>query len=336
MRAAFASTTVRVGECAMKRLRLAGLCLVALLLFLSAEACAAAPQPAKAKHTVAKRSTTVTQVAALRLTRGLHTAGLGAVLGYTNTDCGSGGSQIGGLVGGAFLAVSTWKFNSSGTAHSNERLSFVTPTKLRAIDVGPEAVVSASADGGHIAVVPLATASMGPDYCEVTPSTSVDIYSKHGAPPRQIATGPSGGVAISGKRLVVLTRPCFAGSPSCPANPPPPKLAVYDWPTGALVHTWPVVGAASVLGLHQEAHVQAYGHLVFYSVYRGSADGDELLHLLDLSTGKDVVVATVKGYGDNREWAIGPHGLVYVLNGGGGNPPKLVFVSMTKLLDLTR
>lgn len=258
---------------------------------------------------------------------------LRSVLGFTNTDCGSGASQIAGLVSsGASLAVSTWKYNSNGTEHSNERLNIVTPTKLRPIAFGPAAVSSAAADADHIAVVPLESATMGPDYCEVSPSTSVDVFAWHRSTPYKIATGPSASVAISGKRLFVLTPPCFAGSPSCPSNPPPPQLDVYDWSTGALTHTWPAVGASAHLGPRQVGHVQAYGRLVLYSVYRKYIGGDEVLHLLDLETGRDLTIATVRGYGDDRAWAIGPRGLVYVDNARGKG--KLVFVAMAKLRAL--
>jgi hypothetical protein len=249
------------------------------------------------------------------------------VLGYTNTDCVSGGSQIAGLVGsGTLLAVSTWKWDSDGIVATNRRLNLVTPAGLRPIATGPSAVVSASADGGHIAVVPLRTASMGPDYCEVTPATSIGIYSVNGTLLQRIVPGGQfGEVALGGKQLVVQI-------PS-----PTPELKVYDWTTGALVHTWPVLEAATRAGPHQEGHVQVHGRLALYSVYSRYVGGGEKLHVLDLATGKDAVVALVKGFGANREWAIGSRGLVYVVNRGISehSPGKLVFVPMPRLLALT-
>jgi len=78
---------------------------------------------------------------------------------YTNPPDGqpegglSTGSWIAGVVGsGKVLAVSTWK--SKDSVPSSERLSLVTPTGLRAIATGAGAVVSSSADRGHIAVFP--------------------------------------------------------------------------------------------------------------------------------------------------------------------------------------
>jgi hypothetical protein len=240
------------------------------------------------------------------------------VLGYNNTDCGLGASQIAGLVGsGTFLAVSTWKWDKDGIVATNRRLNRVTPTGLRPIATGPGAIVSASSDGSHVAVVPLRSAVMGPQYCETTGPASASVYSVNGKLLRRIATGPLTEVALGGMRLVVLT--------------PSPKLSldVYDWTTGALVHSWPVARAES-----NAAHVQIEGRLVAYSVYvRRTA---ERLHLLNVTTGKDVVVATANGIRDLHTWAIGPRGLVYVVNRGTSphSHGKLVFVPMARLLPL--
>ena len=116
--------------------------------------------------------------------------------------------------------------------------------------------------------------------------------------------------------------------------PPVPTLEIYDWTTGALVHTWPVQGAASVPGPKQAAHVEAYGGLVLYSVYSQYVGGNETLHVLDPATGTDAVVGTVKGFGSNREWTIGSHGLVYVRNSPANSVTghgKLMFVPTAKL-----
>jgi hypothetical protein len=166
---------------------------------------------------------------------------------------------------------------------------------------------------------------MEPGYCVVaTKSNSVVIRSASGELLRQIAISPSGEIALSGTRLVAAI-----GSPT-------PALAVYDSMTGELQHTWPFVGAASVPGPHQEGHVQVYGRLAMYSVYTQYVGGFEKLHLLDLNTGKDVVVTIVKGFGDNREWAIGSRGLVYVVNYGRPAHGKLVFVPMATLLAMLK
>jgi hypothetical protein len=110
---------------------------------------------------------------------------------------------------------------------------------------------------------------------------------------------------------------------------------VYDWRTGALEHTWPAQGATTATsGPNQVGHIEAYGGLVLYSVYRQYVGGDETLHVLDPATGKDAVVGTIKAFGANREWAIGSRGLVYAVNSrpnstvGAG---RIVFVSTAKL-----
>lgn len=247
-----------------------------------------------------------------------------AVLGATNTYCGSGGSQIGGLVGSrTFMAVSTWKWDYRGLAVAHRRLNLVTPTDLRTIATGPSAVASVAADGDHIAVVPLPSASAGPDYCEVTPATTVGVYSVSGKLLRQIDTGPVVDVALKGNDLVVLT------------PPPGASIEVYDWTTGSLLHTWPAVGTSSKgSGPNQPAHVRAYGRLVLYSVYSRYTGRNETLHLLDLTSGKDVVVATVKGFGNLRAWTIGARGLVYVVNHGHRPLGSLVFVPTVNLRRL--
>jgi hypothetical protein len=260
----------------------------------------------------------------------LYTARIGgpahrlrAVLGSRDTDCGVGGSQIAGLVGsGNVMAVSSWKWDYDGIAVAHRRLSLVTATGLRTIATGPSAVGSAAASGGHIAVVPLRSASMGPDYCEVTPATTVAVYSVGGTLLHQVETGPVKEIALSGSRLVALF-------PS-----PAPALRVYDWTTGVLVRSWPIVGAATRGGQHQVGNVQAYGRFILYSVFARYVGGTETLHLLDTASGKDVTIATVKGFGDLRAWTIASRGLVYVVNHGHRPLGSLVFVPMANVLRL--
>jgi hypothetical protein len=85
-------------------------------------------------------------------------------------------------------------------------------------------------------------------------------------------------------------------------------------------------------GPHQVADVKAYGNLVLYSVYTGFVEGNQRLHVLDPATGKDAVVARVKGIGDLRLWAIGSRGLVYALDSFSRG--KLEFVPAAKLESL--
>lgn len=240
------------------------------------------------------------------------------VLGYTDLGCGPSGSQISGLVGaGTFLAVSTWQGHTGGMDATNRRLNLVTPTRLRPIATGPGAVVSGAAADGRIAVVPLPARTPQPEgYCDLTPPTSVSIRSADGRRLRRVATGPVGAVALSGKLLVAVT----------PA--PSPSFEVYDWTTSALLHTWPV----------PSRRLENFGvsrRLAVYSVV--AARGAKQLHVLDLRTGKDVLLAARLGPLFYRDLAVGRRGLVYVANSGASSRShgKLVFVPMPRLLRLT-
>jgi hypothetical protein len=256
----------------------------------------------------------------------LYTATIGGsahrlrrVLGYTDMGCGPTGSQISGLVGsGSLLAVSTWQGQTGGADATNRRLNLITPTRLRPIATGPGAVVSGAAAGKHIAVVPLPTRTPQPEgYCDLTPPTSVSIRSAGGKLLRRVATGPVGNVALSGKLLVAVT------------PVPSPSFEVYDWTTGALLHTWPVPS-------RRFDDFGVSGRLAVYSVFGTYNGGPATLHVLDLTTGKDAVVAaSLNGF--YRDLAVGRLGLVYVANRGTSprSHGKLVFVPTARLLRLT-
>ncbi|HKC77886.1 MAG TPA: hypothetical protein VKB70_05825, partial [Gaiellaceae bacterium] len=243
--------------------------------------------------------------------------------GYAYTggsSCGPGGPQIDGLVGdGSVMAVGTWMEPSDGSLASDQQLNLITPRGLRTIATGSSAVVSESADSGHIAVLSLPTPVFEPDYCELTPPTSVAIYSTSGALLKTIALGPPAPttigyqLALSGNRLVVLTT--GLNEPSGPAIV---TLSVYDWTTGELMHTWPVA-------------IPRYPGEVSFSVHGklAAVEAPYRLHLVDLDTGKDVTIARS---GQPSRAAIGAHGLVYALNPH--NTGKLVFVPTAKLLAL--
>lgn len=257
----------------------------------------------------------------------LYSASLGGrahlikrVLGYAYTggsSCGSSGPQLGGLVGfGNLMAVSTWTGYPEGSTSSQERLSLITSKGLRTIATGPDAVVSESADGGHIAVLPLPTPSyVNPEYCVTTPPTSAAIYSTSGTLIQRVVLSPPGReIALSGKQLVVLTSEMSRSGTAATA------LSVYDWTTGALLHTWPIAVSWRGGGL------AVYGHLA-------SVQGRSRLHLVDLKTGKDVIAFAHASARVSP--AIGPRGLVYAVNSGGRQPHgKLVFVPMSRLLRL--
>lgn len=223
------------------------------------------------------------------------------------------GGWIEGLVGsGNSLAVSTWE--SNGTAAMDQQLSLVTRNGLQPLAGGAGAITSQAIDGNHIADL-----QSGP----WSPSTSVSVYSTSGAPLNEFSVNDAKEVALTGNLLTVLT-------PS-----PTPAVEIYDWTTGARQHTFPAQGASTTSGPHQVGHVEAYGGLVLYSVYTGYIGGYETLHVLDPTTGKDAFVGHVRGFGANRMWAIGPRGLVYVVNSGNytrsSSSGKLVFVPTARL-----
>jgi hypothetical protein len=226
------------------------------------------------------------------------------------------GRWIAGAVGsGSTLAVSTWWSGRDGTCTA-QKLSLITPTGLRQIVTGPGAIVAASTDGGHIAV--LRSEEAWPGYAP-TPIPTVGIYSTSGKLLREIAPSSADEVALSGKQLVVLTET--------------KTLEVYDWTTGTLLHTWPVATDTPNL---RPGHLATFGQIAVYSVGYSAA---RRLHVMRLTTGKDVVLAIGKGAGYYaRDAALSPLGLVYAINyheHGRLSAPqrgKLVFVPMAKLL----
>jgi hypothetical protein len=223
------------------------------------------------------------------------------------------GGWIEGLIGaGNDLVVSTWV--SNGTSPTDEQLSRITPGGFLALGGGVASMVSRAIDGGRIATLQSSPWST---------SSSVSLWSTNGEPLANYPVDTAAEIALTGNQLAVLT-------PS-----PMPTIEICDATTGKLEHTWPAQGATTATsGPHQVAHVEAYGGLVFYSVYTGYVGNWETLHILDPATGQDAVVAKVKAFGSNREWAIGARGLVYVLNARADNtrgPGKIVFVPTTKL-----
>lgn len=229
------------------------------------------------------------------------------------------GGWIAGIVGsGHLLAVSTW--TTDGSQFTGQRLSLITPSGLRTIASGPDTVVSESADAGHIAVLRSTAAWPSPD--GVSPATTVatvGIYSASGALLREIVPSSASQIALSGNELVVLTET--------------KTLEVYDWTTGTLLHTWPV---ATSTPNRVPGHLAVFGHLAVYAVdpYYFA----HKLHLVNLTTGRDVVIAhPVGGYYLSHDAVLGPRGLVYVVNSyqrSHARRPhgKLVFEPLAKLL----
>lgn len=270
------------------------------------------------------------QLGNTELNHWLYTAPLGgsahllrSMHGYTDTDCGLGGPQMGGLVGsGKALAVSTWTQSSTGATAWGQRLSLVTPTRLRTIATGPAAVLSESADSGHIAVLPIPPPSLADGYCEGALPTSAVVYSTDGTLLQTIPLPPADPstvgyqLALSGNELVVLTDGLYE-----PDGPAWVTLSVYDWTTGTLQHTWPV----AIPQYPGEVSFTVHGNLA-------AVEGPFRLHLIDLNTGKDVTIARSSHVVSPP--ALDAHGLVYALNPTFRGPGKLVFVPTAKLLAL--
>jgi hypothetical protein len=258
----------------------------------------------------------------------LYTAPLGGhahllrqMHGSTDTTCGLGGPQMGGVVGsGTAMAVSTWLDSPDGLVASQQRLSLITPTRLWTIVTGPGSVLSESADGGHIAVLPTQPLSMTAGFCVNPLPTSAVVYSTDGTLLQTIELPPAAPstlgyqLALSGDELVVLTDGLYE-----PNGPAWATLTVYDWTTGAMLHTWPV-------GIRQypgEVNFSVHGELA-------AVEGSARLHLVDLNTGKDIMLATASH--TDSPTAFDAHGLVYADNRR--NTGKLVFVPWAKLLAL--
>jgi hypothetical protein len=243
------------------------------------------------------------------------------------------GGWIAGVVGsGNVLAVSTWKANRATS--SNEKLSLITPTALRTIVTGPGAIVSQSANNGHVAVLRSIAAWPADEPSTPTTQPTVGVYSTAGnllrnivvstpvpqAPPcPDCADGgyPStiqNSVALSGDRLVVLTETC----PKPGSSPWTTTLQVYEWTTGSLLQSWPVV--FKPYGINAAAPLAAFG--------RFAAVVGKRVHVIDLTTGKEIMTTASSG----SSAALNSRGLVYAAPQGRGG--KIVFVPMSRLLAL--
>jgi hypothetical protein len=225
------------------------------------------------------------------------------------------GRWIAGSVGaGSTLAVSTWWSAKDGTCTA-QRLSLISQDGLHTIATGSGAIVAASANGGnagHGYVAVLRSEEMWPESLP-TPAVTVGIYADSGRLVREITPSSAREVALTRTQLVVLTET--------------KTLEVYDWRSGALLHTWPIAATTPRL---KPGHLAASGAVAVYSVDPRHA-GPRKLHVVGLATGKDVVLATGRGAGYYaRDAAVSPLGLVYAVNYR--DHGKLVFVPMPKLL----
>jgi WD40 repeat protein len=214
------------------------------------------------------------------------------------------GDWIGGLVGsGDLLAVSTWTTTpdaQTGTeVTSNARLNRVglASGQLRPIAAGESSIVSRSVDAGQLAVL----RSTG----------TVGIYSSSGALLREITPHPAVEIALTGGRLVVLTKSAQ-------------RLEVYNAKSGVLEHSW----AINMKRPYPLGNLRAYRRLAVFGVAVGHSDRG--IRIFDLQTGRSLAL-TWRPRSAWTDASVGPLGVVYAVNNGPTG--TLVFLSTARVLD---
>jgi hypothetical protein len=205
------------------------------------------------------------------------------------------GSFIGSLIGsGNLLAVNRFTTNVSG-AIAKSALDVIGAKGLRRIVAGPETIFAQEADSGRIAVL--------------RRDGSVGIYNASGRLLLEVMPGPvdeeqsfrGNAIALQGDHLLVLTK---TG-----------RLEIYNSNSGALVRSWPVPRGATYLDAFADVAVYAGG------------PGCCSMHVLRLTTGKDVVLDKVASGGDTSNVQLETAGLVYVKNSR-----TAVFVPLRRVL----
>jgi hypothetical protein len=180
---------------------------------------------------------------------------LAAVSRFGDVDCLLTGRTLGGLVGaGRVLAYNLWTTvvadaGSCRTTTTTGSLRSVGPHGTTLLRAGLDTLVAADADSGRIAVA--------------HSNGTVGLFSSTGALLQTIGVEPIKEVALSGDRLVVLTKNR--------------RIQVYNAQTGVPGQGRLVAGVA--------AHLDAGGGIAAYAV--GAS-----LHAFRLTTGRDTVVAT--------------------------------------------
>jgi hypothetical protein len=226
------------------------------------------------------------------------------------------GDWIGGLVGaGNILAVNTWQTAGPSSEVTGAELDLITAAGLRQRVGGAGSIVAESTDGGRIAVLQSRGAwPAAAGICGTTPSPTVAVYAPTGGLLGKVTVKGAKEVALSGSHLAVLTEAS--------------RLAVYDWRSGRLLHSWRM---PAVSWVHLE---DVYAHVAVYSAYSQGRN----LHLLQLATGKDVLLTKGSGlvpyYTRGNDAQLEAPGLVYAVDKPGSREEvgKLVFVPMGRVL----
>lgn len=223
------------------------------------------------------------------------------------------GDWLSGLVGsGNVIAVSSWT-TSTGNAMSNGRLNLVGTRALKPIVSGPGAIVAESLDAGRIAVV--RSMSLWPSHYRLSGGPgSAAVYSTSGKLLVQVDRGTAKEAALSANTLAVLTT----------TN----RIELYNAKSGAFLRSWPVPLRA--------AHLDLQGGIAVYSVF-GVYAGPRALHVLQVKTGKDVILARGVApypYGQGDDAQINPLGVVYAVNKWPGTlRTHIVFVPMARVIS---
>ena len=233
---------------------------------------------------------------------------LGSAVRHESYDSGTSGGWLSGLVGsGNVIAVSSWWTDRAGTV-SDARLILVGTTGSRPIVSGEDGIVAQSVDAGRIVVVRSRHLWPRTQSTKTTTPDSVAVYSTSGKLLVQVNRGTAKEAALSGNNLAVLTT----------TN----KIELYSAKTGALLRAWSVPSGS--------AHLDLQAGIAIYSVY-GRA-GPRWLHALQVTTGKDVVIAIggapyPQTQGDDAQ--IDQLGVAYAVNVRFQG--KLVFMPMARV-----
>ena len=195
------------------------------------------------------------------------------------------GPWLGGVVGsGNLIAANRWTTDGNGVVTAGQ-LDVLSGTKLKAVATGANTVEAAAADGGRVAVL--------------RADGGVALYSAAGKPLLTVNPPGAEAVALSGKSLLVGTTTR--------------QLKLYNAHTGSLRKIF------SVRGNRQPRTLDVQSNVLVYTT--GNA-GE--LHAVNLSTGKDRVIA--KPHGGIEFAEMDSVGLVYADNGSGTSFGKATLV----------
>lgn len=202
------------------------------------------------------------------------------------------GQWLGGLVGsGSLIAVHRWTTDADGAVTAGQ-LDVLSGTKVKRVAGGANTVQAVTADGGRVAVLRV--------------DGTVALYSAAAKLLQTVNTLNAEAVALRGKSLLVATKTR--------------RLELYDARTGSLRKTF----AAS--GIRQPRNLDVQGNVAIYTT--GNAG---VLHALNLSSGKDRVIA--EPHGGVLLAHLDSAGLAYAGNGAGTNYGKatLVFLPFARV-----